>query len=179
MKGSIIGIFVTLILILTIPLLFLLSQESITLSNEKQEPTPTPAKLTFSNGEGIIAGYVYHDNNKDGKRESEEKPFGNIKVQLKTLTEENEGDTKTFDAMTDSYGYFSFRFPNLSSNSYMIKVVMPQGYKTIDSNPLILSDLKPNTQKIVEFGLAPSGNITLTPTRKPTVKPTEEPSPTP
>lgn len=181
MKGSIIGIFITLIVILTIPLLFLLSHEARTLSSEKQQPTPTPARLTFSNGEGLIAGYVYHDNNKDGKREAEEKPFEDIKIQMKIVTEKNEEDGKTFDAVTDSYGYFSFRFPNTTATTYMLKVVVPQGYKTVDSNPLILSDLTPNMQKIVEFGLSPSGNVPLTPTRKPTAtpKPTIEASPTP
>ena len=54
----------------------------------------------------------------------------------------------------------------------MIKLVLPKGYKTDEANPLILSDLKPNTQHIVEFGLIPSGEVVLTPTKKPT--PTKE-----
>ncbi len=180
MKGSILGIFVTLILILTIPLLFLLSQENKLLSNKQAEPTPTPATLAFAKGESIIAGYVYHDNNRDGKREAEEKPFKDIKIQMKILTEQT--SSKTYDSTTDSYGYFSFRFPSNSEESYMIKFVLPKGYKTVDANPLIISDLKPNTQKIVEFGLTPSGDFVPSPTHKPTVTPkptTEEPSPTP
>lgn len=180
MKGSVIGIFVTLILILTIPLLFLLSQNNRLLSNKPAEPTPTPATLAFAKGESIIGGYVYHDNNRDGKRESEEKPFKDIKIQMKILTEQKSG--KTYDSTTDSYGYFSFRFPSNTTESYMVKIVLPKGYKTVDANPLIISELEPNTQKIVEFGLIPSGEVISTPSRKPTATPkpeAESPSPTP
>lgn len=179
MKGSIIGIFVTLILVLTIPLLFLLSQENHLLSSKKAEPTPTPATLAFSNGEGVITGYIYHDNNRDGKREAEEKPFKDVKIQMKILTENNKKSNKTFENTTDSYGYFIFRFPSNSADSYMVKIVLPKGYKTVDANPIIITDMKPNTQKIVEFGLTPSGEFVPSPTHKPTATPTTEISPTP
>lgn len=179
MKGSIIGIFVTLILVLTIPLLFLISQENHLLSSKKAEPTPTPMAMAFAKGEGNIAGYVYHDNNHDGKREAEEKPFKDIKVQMKILTENGTDSHKVLDSTTDSYGYFNFRFPSNTSESYMIKIVLPKGYKTVDANPLIISDLRPNTEKLVEFGLTSSGEAIPSPTRKPTAKPTEELSPTP
>lgn len=178
MKGSIIGIFVTLILVLTIPLFFLLSQENRLASNKQAEPTPTPAALAFAKGESFIAGYVYHDTNRDGKRESEEKPFKDVKVQMKILTEQDDKSGKTYDSTTDSYGYFSFRFPSNTAESYMVKIVLPKGYKTVDANPLIISDLLPNTQKIVEFGLTLSGNVTPTPTRKPTTSPNQA-TPTP
>jgi hypothetical protein len=179
MKGSIIGIFITLILVLTIPLLFLLSQENRLLNSKKAEPTPTPATLAFAKGEGNIAGYVYHDNNRDGKREAEEKPFSEVKIQMKILSENTNEDYKVFDSITDSYGYFNFRFPSNTEESYMVKIVVPKGYKTVESNPLIISDLTPNTEKLVEFGLIPSGTVPLTPTRKPTATPTESVSPTP
>lgn len=181
MKGSLIGIFVILIIILAIPLLFLLSQESRQLISKQPAPTPTPATLAFANGESVIAGYVYHDNNRDGKREAEEKPFADVTIQMKILTENKNEKQKNFESTTDSYGYFVFRFPSSTADSYMVKLVLPRGYKTVDANPLIISDLKPNTQKVVEFGLAPSGDIPLSPTRRPTVtpKPTINASPTP
>lgn len=183
MKGSIIGIFVTLTLVLTIPLLFLLSQESKTLSSKNQEPTPTPATLAFANGESNITGYVYHDTNRDGKRETGEKPFADVKIQMKILTEVTSDKQKIFDSTSDSYGYFNFRFPSSSDESYMVKIVLPKGYKTATTNPLIISDLRPNTQKIIEFGLTPNGDIPIpSPTRKVTPKPTKDPeavTPTP
>lgn len=182
MKGSIIGIFVTLILILTIPLLFLLSQDSHLLSNKQPEPTPTPATLAFSHGQGVIAGYIYHDNNRNGKREAEEKPFEDISVQMKILKENKTENHTSFDLTTDTYGYFSFRFPSNASESYLIKLILPKGYKTVDSNPLIISNLKANTEKIVEFGLAPTSDILTSPSRKPQPKAdpslTETPKPT-
>lgn len=178
MKGSFIGIFITLILILTIPVLFLLSQENKLLGSKQPNPTPTPIKMTFANGEGIIEGYVYHDTNRDGKREAEEKPFSDVKMEMKILTEDN-SKQQTLDATTDTYGYFSFHFPSNSKDSYMIKLVLPQNYQTVDTNPVIVSDMQPNTQKIVEFGLALSGDITPSPTNKPTTKQIGETSPTP
>lgn len=158
----------------------LVTEQKKTSHTEKIQPTPTPAALTFSNGEGLITGYVYHDNNRDGKREAGEKPFADVKVQMKILTEGNTDQHVTFDATTDTYGYFSFRFPAKSEQSYMVKIVLPKGYKTPDTNPIIIADLKANVQKIVEFGLIPLSNVTPSPSRKPTAKPTtESASPTP
>lgn len=166
MKGSLIGIFVTLVLILSIPVLFLLSQENKLLGSKQPDPTPTPITMTFANGEGIIEGYIYHDINRDGKREPEEKPFSDVKMEMKVLSDDNT-QQKTSDATTDTYGYFSFHFPSNSKDSYMVKLVLPQNYQTIDTNPVIVSDMQPNTQKIVEFGLAASGDITPSPTKNP------------
>ena len=134
------------------------------------------ATLAFAKGAAIIAGYVYHDTNHDGQRKEEEKPFDKITVHMKQLTE-RKNETKAFEIQTDSYGYFHFRIPVDNISSYMIKIILPKGYKTVDSNPIILSDLKPNTQKIVEFGLVPSGEAVPSPSKKPL--PTSQPTKTP
>ncbi|HSA83497.1 MAG TPA: SdrD B-like domain-containing protein [Patescibacteria group bacterium] len=178
MKGSLIGIFVTLILILAIPILFLLSQEKALLSSEKTtDPTPTPVRMTFEKGSLQVAGYIYHDTDQDGERKSEEKPFKGVTVQMQQL-KEGKGETTALEEQTDTYGYFSFRVPFDNASSYMIKLVLPKGYKTVHANPVILSDLQPNTQNIVEFGLIPSGEAIPSPTKK--VTPTKEPpTPTP
>lgn len=171
LKGGVIGIFLALMLILAIPLLFLLSQQTSMLSPQKTpNPTPTPIRMMFEDGSLTIAGYVYHDDNHDGERKAEEKPEKNVTIQIKQLTEGQE-DTTQLEAKTDTYGYFSFRVPVDEINSYMIKLVLPRGYKTVTSNPIILSELKPNTQNIVEFGLIPSGEFIPSPTRKPTATP--------
>lgn len=177
MKGTIIGTFATLVLILLLPLFMLISEQKKTSHSEVIQATPTPVTMTFADGEGIIAGYVYHDINRDGKRETGEKPIPSVKVQMKILKEGEPDQHTTFDATTDTYGYFNFRFPAKSQETYMVKVVLPQGYKTQDANPLIISDLKTNTEKIVEFGLIPLSNVTPSPTRKPTA--TEAPTATP
>ena len=164
MKGGIIGIFITLILILAIPLSFLLLQQRQTLSAKVAEPTPAPVSAstdTNSNGQGSLAGYIYHDNNNNGQREEEEKPFANVKIQLKILSENGSNNKSLMDTTTDSYGYFSFHFTSEQANSYMLKVVVPANYQAVNANPLIISDLKPNTQKIVEFGLVSIGGMPL------------------
>jgi|SRR6185369_10363551 len=180
MKGAVIGIFATVILILIIPLLIVVSQERQTLHGRTPEPTPAIVLSTIS-GQASIAGYVYHDTNRDGERKEEEKPFKDVTIRMKVLKENGQEDKTLTEIKTDSYGYFSFRFPVDGVSSYMIKVVIPQGYQTVTSNPVIISDLKPNAQKIVEFGLAPSGDVPIpSPTRKITPKPTVvDISPTP
>ena len=167
MKCTLSGIFVTLILILLIPLLFLLSQETSLLSKKAAPtPTPTPTRLTFANGTTTITGYIYHDTNHDGQRGSEEKPFKAIPVQIKKLKQGK--DSQLFEAQTDTYGYFSFKLPLEEQTSYMIKIIPPKGYKTEASNPLILSELRPNLQNIVEFGLISNDEAIPSPSRKPT-----------
>lgn len=184
-KRILIGFGAIVVVILTIPLLVMLSQERKTLHTKAA--VPTPATLAFSSGFATITGYVYHDDNSDGERKEEEKPIAQVRILLEELSEDDK-DTVLSDTTTDSYGYFSFNFNVKSSNAYMVKVVLPKNYKTVDTNPIIISDLKPNGQKIVEFGLVPFGEaLTISPTRKPAPKadptltetPTTVASPTP
>lgn len=172
MKGGIIGIFITLILILAIPLLFLLLQQRQAMSTKVVEPTPAPVTVSTvtSSGQGSLAGYIYHDNNANGQREEEEKPFDNVKIQLRILRENGDNTKSLMDTITDSYGYFSFRFTSEQTSNYMLKVVVPANYKAVNANPLIISDLKPNSQKIVEFGLVTFGDALISPTDKSNLK---------
>lgn len=175
MKSTLIGIFITLLLILLIPALFLLIQQRRTshpsASSQVQiTPTLSPG-LSSSRGQATIAGYIYHDTNQDGQRQAEEKPFANVKVQMKEL-KEGEETHQILDAQTDSYGYFTYHFSIDSQNSYMIKIVFPKGYTTANVNPLIISEMQPNTQKLVEFGLIPNGEFIPSPIKKITPSPT-------
>lgn len=170
MKGVLIGIFALLILVLTIPASFLLLQQRQALSNKGIEPTPATLSATSqnaNNGQGSISGYIYHDDNADGQREDGEKPFAGVKIQMKILQPNGNDNQSTFETTTDPYGYFSFRFPVDPANSYLLKVVVPNNYKAVNANPLIIADLKPTMQKIIEFGLTPSGSLLITPTAKP------------
>lgn len=157
MKGMVIGIAATVILILVIPLLFIVSQEKLT--SHTSTPTPTPAQvLSFATGQATIAGYVFHDDNKDGERQEEEQPAKNIPVELRALKDTGQND-KTLTDMTDSYGYFSFRLTINTTYSYLVKIIAPKNAVVTTSNPVALSDMKPNMQKIIEFGLN-SGSVT-------------------
>ena len=174
MKGSLIGIFITLILIIIIPVLFLLSQKSTMFTKKIPDPTPTPMRLTYSDGAAMLAGYIYLDTNRDGSRDEDEKPFEKITIQVTQLKEKTD-NVFSQEQTTDTYGYFNFRLPIETQTSYMLKIVVPKEYKTAAANPIILSDLAPNQQQIVEFGLIPSGEAIPTPTKEPT--PTETPAP--
>jgi hypothetical protein len=176
-KKALLGIVAIFVLILMIPLLILLSQERQTLHGQIAEAEPTIQPISLFSGKTVIAGYVYHDNNKDGQREEEEKSFPDVLVQMKELKDTHEDGQILSEVKTDSYGYFSFRVNVNKTSSYMVKVFLPKHYSSVNTNPIILADLKPNVQKIVEFGLVPDeGMPTPTPTHKPVPKATATPT---
>lgn len=177
--------FLIVVLLLTLPLTFLLTTRSQASQNQIVEPTPTPAY--FTPGPGIIAGYVYADENKDGERGNEEKPLQGITIQIKQL---NQKETKQTTLKTDSHGYFRARFTLNPANptSYAISVRLPANYEATNANPIIIADFRPGKDRIVEFGLfsnRPTPSITkklnITPkiTKQPTKsKPTVTVAPT-
>ena len=126
-KGFLLGIFALLMLIVLIPLVLILSHSKQNPANIQEAPTETPTVLSFSNAKGSIAGYVYHDTNQNGERETDEKPFKDVSVQMQML-KENDENGKISEAQTDSSGYFKFNFYFSSSDklSYMIKIVLPK-----------------------------------------------------
>jgi hypothetical protein len=210
-RTSVVGLFMVISFVLTIPLAVLLSQERQDIRGKAAEPTqaiiaPTniPATTTSS-----FSGYVYHDTNQDGQRQLEEKPFPGVTIKLtyarkngEKSNNEKKDFTETTDIKTDSNGYFLFQPANQlpDSLSYTIQLVLPPGYKTIDTNPVIFTKEHRNTKEIIEFGLFPfttpqlsattptPTKVSITPTISkqpsitvfPTIKPTTilTPSPT-
>lgn len=169
-KTKILGLFAVVALLLTIPLSLLMSQQSGDIRGKAAEPTQ--AVTSIAQGTGSIAGYVYHDADKDGERGVNEQPFSNVKIEITQIRKGTSGpEAKTNEIVstltTDSNGYFKFRFANLLPDSitYIVKVVLPDNYKTISTNPTILSDLHKNAREIVEFGLFPLSAQTSTTTK--------------
>jgi len=157
-KTSILGLFAILSIVLTVPLALLLSQQRQDLRQQAAEPTPSLQPLSQSQGQGSLSGYVYLDQNQNGERDMEEKPFSNATVRI-TQVSNNPQHSKPRNSnvalKTDSNGYFIFKLSQSSTTSitYLIKVDLSDGYKTMNTNPVVFSSLPQNTQEIVEFGL--------------------------
>lgn len=186
-RTSVVGLFMVISFVLTIPLAVLLSQERQDIRGRGAEPTQpllSPTQIPQSGaGINVISGYVYADKNQDGQRQLEEKPFPAISVKLtqvkKNGNNPNTG-TQTTEIKTDSNGYFMFQLPTQLPDSltYMLQITLPAGYKTINTNPVIFSKIHRDTKEIVEFGLFPftAPQITITNTPTPTAITTRQPS---
>lgn len=163
-KVSIIGVFASLILVLSIPVLVLLSQQRQELRGKAAELSPTPQ--TPTTGSRVVSGYVYHDDNKDGEREPGEKAFPGVSVRIKQIQDsgvvgdQNQVATTT-DIKADANGYFRYRFPSTQNGatSYSVKVVLPDRHKTITTNPVIIADITQGVEQIIEFGLFPIDDL--------------------
>lgn len=163
-KISIVGLFAGLILVLSVPVLVLLSQQRQDLRGKAAELSPTPQAP--ATGTKVVSGYVYHDNNKDGEREPGEQAFPGVTVRIKQIQDPGVvGDqgqvATTTDVKTDTNGYFRYRLPGNpnDSTSYSVKVILPDTYKTITTNPVILADIAHTAQDIIEFGLFPMDDL--------------------
>lgn len=160
-KVSIVGLFAVLTFAATLPIALLLSQEKQDLRGKAAEITPnptTPSPNQFKPSSGIISGYVYYDDNKNGERDLGEKPYPGVTIKITQITNLYQNQEEQVTPITaDTNGYFKFHFSNPGSApiSYQIQLVLPDGYKTIDTNPMILSDLSENMKQNIEFGLFP------------------------
>ncbi len=160
-KFSIVGLFAIIALFLSIPMVVLLSRDRQDIRGKAAEPTPTP--VTVASGFGFISGYLYHDDNKNGERDPGEKPFEGVTVRIKQIKPDGAIDEPSkvgnlnTELVTDLNGYFRFRFTKMhpDNTSYSVKAILPDKYKTINTNPLILSSFPRDNQIIVEFGLFP------------------------
>lgn len=187
-KVSIVGLFAILTLILTVPLVVLLSQEKQDLRGRAQENTVIPTKVPSSGSEvGFISGYVYLDANKNGERESEEKPFPNATIKVTQIQRNGkamagkQGDAgrvvnAVTDIKTDSLGFFKYRFSNVFPDSitYTVELSLPDGYKTIATNPVVFTGMHKDAKETIEFGLFPIAAVKLPVSVSPTPRLTTE-----
>jgi hypothetical protein len=155
-QQSYLGLIILLTLVLTIPLAVLSLQQQQDIRERAAEPTQPIVQPSVS-GSHIFSGYVYHDDNKDGVRQQGERPYPKIKVQLKEyIGVKTSDETYTQETLTDTTGYFTFKIPNKTAKfSYALKVILPNGYKTINTNPTLFPSANSDTQELVEFGLFP------------------------
>jgi hypothetical protein len=161
-KISVVGLFAVLTFTATLPIALLLSQEKQDPRSKAAEITPSPLRQGSAGqagsgaSSGNISGYTYNDVNKNGERDLGEKPYPGATVMITQVTIDGQGESEqTSGLTTDTNGYFKFHFSNLnpSSVSYIVKLMLPDGYKTISTNPTHLSGLE--AKENIDFGLFP------------------------
>jgi len=147
-------------------LVILLAQQNQDIRQRAQEPVPT--LLPTAQGNGSISGYVYEDKNQNAERDPDEKVLPGVSLKVteirKSISEDQGKVANTVsDLKTDSNGFFKFRFTNLipDSTSYIVKLILPKGYKTISTNPVVFSGRQKNAKEIVEFGLFPIPSVPI------------------
>ena len=140
-RKPILGLFLTILLLLAFPLLIIVWQKQQDIRQRASSPEPT---ISNSNNYNYISGYIYLDNNTDGERQYGEKGITNVQLKI------TKKKLITF-ITSDQNGYFKYKFPNTDS-TITIELILPKGYKTINTNPRILN-LQNNIQNILEFGI--------------------------
>jgi len=180
---SIVGLFSTLVFMLTIPLIVLLAGQPQDIRQRAAEPTQ-PIVVTQPvqqlQGNGTISGYVYYDVNKNGQRDKDEKPFPGATLIITHIKQDKTNVVTTYK--TDDNGFFSAHFTNLfpDVSTYVVKLSLPNGYKTVNTNPILIPNQQKDMQQEVTFGLFPFSKITPLPTqRAKPVLPTKLPFSTP
>lgn len=156
--ASIIGIFITLTIILSIPLF-------IFASNEKQDIRQRASTQKSNNvtERGFLRGYIYIDENQNGTREYSEPGGGNINVEIAQTRPGSEGsdiNNILTTVVSDSNGYFRYDFAGITSSGTQnlnidLLVRLPAGYKTINSNPVRFENISAGSSEIVEIGIFP------------------------
>lgn len=164
--ASITGIFVTLVLILSIPLILFtvkekqdLRQRAVFNIQAVPDLTSTPPSTNY------ISGYVYLDLNKNGERDNGETGISGIQLKLTQTSNLHDKFSGTITTLsTDENGHFIYQFlnPGLSHtqasdnpSTYTLQLILPAGYETLNNNPDTLSFTLNNSKKITEFGIYP------------------------
>jgi hypothetical protein len=160
-KVSIIGLFTTLVIILSIPLLLVFSQQPQDIRQRAAEPSPNLLPPT-NNNPGYISGYVFDDKNENGTRDPGEQGIQGVQIKITQITQTNNAQPKTKTnpditsiVTTDASGFFKYLLTNgpQTAPAFLVKVLLPTGYRTINSNPVVFNNVHNDTQKILEFGL--------------------------
>jgi hypothetical protein len=171
--ASIIGIFIVLVLFLSVPLVIFSAQQSQDFRQKAAPILPTPDILQAQNGNGYISGYIYLDQNEDGERNYSEKAAGGVQIKI-TQVNINAGDKNQTSSLittqtTDENGYFKYQLPESFTQTYslVIQLILPNGYKTINTNPLLLLNIKNDAKEITEFGIYPIKPVLYIPSSSP------------
>jgi len=156
--ASIIGIFITLMLILGLPLAIIISQQKQDLRQRAQTPEPSQAQ-NFSNQPKSISGYVYNDQNQNGERDVNETGASNVQIKISQINnianQPNQSTDITTTVTTDTNGYFKFDYYN-TPQSASIQLILPPDHKTINTNPIKIIYPQDNSNtKIYQWGIYP------------------------
>jgi hypothetical protein len=187
-------LFAILFLVLVLPMtLVVLQQQQIFQPRAQSLPiTPTP---TLSNSNIFLSGYVYVDQNGNGRRDRDEKGYPGVWASIKQITPTptmnptsvitSTTPTPTLapalNAYTDSLGHFLYTTPTFTKTTKIqldVSFKVPSGYVATTNNPVRVNDLRDIGRRVIEFGMKPI-MTTLTPTPCPTGCPTPTLTPTP
>jgi hypothetical protein len=170
-RSSLIGLFSVISIMLTIPLAIVMSQQNQDLrqraagintsGNVATIVTPTPTPESHSARTVSISGYVFYDDNQNGHRDVNEKPYPKVSINVTQVRRDGSVNARGQNAapiaqlQSDANGYFTYTYRSNNQFAYTIKVILPTGYKTIDTNPLYIMTADADVPKVIEFGLFP------------------------
>lgn len=161
-RSSIVSFFAAASFLLMIPLITLLVQEPQDIRERASEPIPSVTSVLQQTVKSV-SGYVFSDTNQNGERESQERAYPGATIRITKLNSQGSSKDATevaqvvSEVKTDANGYFKYTLPTTpqQTTSYVIKLILPDGYKTIDTNPVVLSSTGESDKEVVEFGLFP------------------------
>lgn len=165
-KVSLVGLFAVITFVLTFPVVLLLSQQKQDVRSKAAESFPTPtAMVPLTITPFALSGYVYYDTNKNGVRDSGEQPYQGAMLKLYHTTATNEAKVEVTTVTTDTGGFFTYNLTTPEGpGNYILKLLLPDGYKTINTNPVIFAGYSDQAKEIKEFGLFPISPSRVVPT---------------
>jgi hypothetical protein len=185
-RSSVVSFFAVVSFLLMIPLITLLAQEPQDIRERASVPIPSITSVLQQQTVKSVSGYVFTDTNQNGERESQERAYPGATIRVTKLNGQGSNGATAVaqivsEVKTDANGYFRYTLPATPQQptSYVIKLILPAGYKTIDTNPVVLSSAGTNDKEVVEFGLFPivapvsTGAVKGTNTINPSALPTK------
>lgn len=156
-KASIVSMFAIFSFILSIPVFILFSQKNQNGQSSAAEPTPTYEIPFVPSAAGSISGYVFNDTMKNGVRMGNENGIPNILITISVALKGKDQAVQipVYTAKTDQRGFFLYHLTNTNPESYIYTVTasVPNGFKTINANPVRFTNLHPNSKILVQVGL--------------------------
>jgi hypothetical protein len=155
-KVSLVGLFAVITFVLTFPLVLLLSQEKQDVRSKAAESIQTPTEVPLTITPFTLSGYVYYDTNKNGIRDSGEKPYPGASLKLYHTPATYDEKVEITTVTADAGGFFTYNLANPEGpGNYILKLILPDGYKTINTNPVIFAGYSDQAKEIKQFGLFP------------------------
>jgi hypothetical protein len=159
---TITGLFIILLLILAVPLIIITTQnpQDIRQRAASIQKANQSANIPTQNTSSYISGYIYLDQNQNGEREHAEPGAPNIQLNI------TENSNTTVQVITNQNGHFKYQLTNTPVTQTEITLILPEGHKTINTNPRALN-IQNNEPQIVEFGIFPIQELNTVQTSNP------------
>lgn len=157
---SLMGIFISLTIILSIPLFIFASNDK---KNMNQRASAADSSKRAPVNTGFLSGYVFIDGNRNGVRDYDEAGAAGIGIDI-NQSNRRRAETSITDITTtvisDASGYFRYDFAGLTGHDVQVlnigvAVELPDNFKTINTNPMQLENIDGNSREVVEIGIFP------------------------